>query len=55
MDFDRDIYGEEVQVDFATRLRDVAPFASAADLVAQMKQDRAEAIEYFRQQGLQDR
>jgi riboflavin kinase/FMN adenylyltransferase len=54
MDFDRDIYGEEVQVDFVARLRDVAPFASAADLVAQMKRDRAEAIEYFRRQGLQD-
>jgi riboflavin kinase/FMN adenylyltransferase len=54
MDFDRDIYGEEVQVDFVARLRDVAPFASAADLVAQMKRDRAEAIEYFRRQGLQN-
>lgn len=53
MNFDRDIYGEEVQVDFITRLRDVAPFASAADLVAQMKRDRAEAVEYFRKQGLQ--
>ena len=54
-DFDRDIYGEEVQVDFVTRLRDVAPFATAAALIEQMRRDRSEALEYFRQQTLQDR
>lgn len=38
-DFDRDIYGERVVVEFLTRLREVRPFASAADLVEQMRAD----------------
>jgi riboflavin kinase/FMN adenylyltransferase len=54
LDFDRDIYGEDVQVDFVKRLRDVAPFATVAELIAQMKRDRDDAVEYFRRQGLQD-
>ena len=55
LDFDRDIYGERVQVDFLARLRDVEPFDSAAALVAQMKKDRERAREFFRSRGLQDR
>lgn len=43
LDFDGDLYGEEVRVDFVDRLRDVRPFASVADLVAQMKDDVEEA------------
>lgn len=55
LDFDRDIYGERVQVDFLARLRDVEPFASAAELVEQMRRDRDRAREFFRSRGLQDR
>lgn len=55
LDFDRDIYGERVQVDFLARLRDVAPFDSAAALVEQMKRDRERAREFFRARGLHDR
>ncbi|MFW6083963.1 MAG: bifunctional riboflavin kinase/FAD synthetase [Gemmatimonadota bacterium] len=55
LDFDREIYGERVQVDFLARLRDVEPFASAAELVEQMRRDRDEAREFFRARGLQNR
>ena len=39
LDYTGDLYGEEVRVDFVRRLRDVRPFASAQDLVEQMKKD----------------
>jgi riboflavin kinase/FMN adenylyltransferase len=39
LDFDGDIYGEEVRVDFIAYLREILPFASAGALVAQMKDD----------------
>jgi len=39
LDFDADLYGEEVRVDFVERLRDVRPFAKVSDLVAQMRED----------------
>ncbi|MBT8479350.1 MAG: bifunctional riboflavin kinase/FAD synthetase [Gemmatimonadetes bacterium] len=47
LDFDEDIYGERVRVDFLTRLRDVLPFGTASELVEQMKRDRDMAREYF--------
>ena len=47
LDFDRDIYGERVVVEFLKKLRDVAPFGSAAELVEQMKADREDAIRFF--------
>jgi riboflavin kinase/FMN adenylyltransferase len=48
LDFDADIYGEVVRIEFLTRLRDVLPFSSAEELVRQMREDREEAREYFR-------
>ena len=48
LDFDRDIYGETVRVDFLTRLRDVRSFGSSAELVEQMKEDRERARSFFR-------
>ena len=47
LDFDEDIYGERVRVEFLKRLRDVRPFATAAELVEQMKKDRDMARGYF--------
>ena len=47
LDFDGDLYGEPVRVEFLTRLRDVRPFASAGELVEQMRRDRDAAVEFF--------
>ena len=38
-DFDRDIYGEYIHVDFIEKIRGVEKFASADELVAQMHRD----------------
>jgi riboflavin kinase/FMN adenylyltransferase len=51
LDFDRDIYGETVRVDFLKRLRDVRPFATVEALVDQMKLDEESAREYFAGRG----
>ena len=42
-DFDRDIYGEYIHVDFIERIRDEKKFNSVEDLVAQMNQDAENA------------
>ena len=47
LDFEGELYGELVRVEFLTRLRGVQPFASAAELVQQMRRDRDEAVEFF--------
>jgi len=51
LDFDRDIYGERVVVEFLKKLRDVRPFGTAAELVEQMKEDRQIAVRYFEEIG----
>lgn len=43
MDFDEDIYGEQVRVDFVKYLRPVQPFSSVGALVDQMSRDVVEA------------
>ena len=53
LDFDADIYGELVRIEFLTRLRDVLPFRSAEELVRQMRADRDEARAYFSRPGEQ--
>lgn len=47
LDFDGDIYGELVRVEFLKRLRDVRPFGTATELVEQMRKDRDIAQRYF--------
>ena len=39
LDFEGDLYGRPVQVDFLARLRDIMRFATPAELVAQMDRD----------------
>lgn len=51
LDFDADLYGEEVRVDFVQRLREVQPFDSVAALVAQMRED-VEAVRGVLDQAL---
>ncbi|MDP2478980.1 MAG: bifunctional riboflavin kinase/FAD synthetase [Candidatus Palauibacterales bacterium] len=51
LDFDGDLYGEPVRVEFLSRLRDVLPFTSAAELVQQMREDVREARAYFAASG----
>ncbi len=48
LDFDDDIYGQEVRIDLLHRLRDELKFDSADELVAQMKRDIIDTREYFR-------
>ncbi|MBI4408893.1 MAG: bifunctional riboflavin kinase/FAD synthetase [Gemmatimonadetes bacterium] len=50
-DFDCDIYGEVVRVDFCARIREVHAFASTAELVAAMQEDCAAARRVFASGG----
>ena len=45
MDFDGDLYGRELEIEFVARLRDELNFASLDELVVQMRRDTAEARE----------
>lgn len=47
LEFEGELYGEPVRVEFLTRLRDVKPFGSAAELVEQMRRDREAAVRFF--------
>lgn len=47
LDFQEDIYGEELRIDFLHRLRDELRFESVDDLVAQMRRDIVATREYF--------
>ncbi|MGD2067204.1 MAG: bifunctional riboflavin kinase/FAD synthetase [Gemmatimonadota bacterium] len=51
MDFEGDLYGERVRVDFVRRLRDVLPFDSAEALVRQMREDVERAREVLERDG----
>ena len=51
MDFDGDLYGEELRVDFVERLREVRPFDSAEALVEQMRADVSRSREILEADG----
>jgi riboflavin kinase/FMN adenylyltransferase len=44
LDFDEDIYGEEIRVDFVRYLREILPFSTVAALVDQMREDVEAAL-----------
>ncbi len=48
MEFDDDIYGQEMRIDLLHRLRDELKFDSVDDLVAQMRRDIEDTRDYFR-------
>ncbi len=51
LDFDDDIYGQDIRIDLLHRLRDELKFDSVDDLVTQMHRDIADTREYFRAQA----
>lgn len=48
LDFDRDLYGQELPLEFLARLRDEARFSGIQALVAQIQVDADKARQYFR-------
>jgi riboflavin kinase/FMN adenylyltransferase len=48
LDFNRDIYGKRIAVEFWGRVRDECRFASLDELVARIKKDKESARRYFR-------
>lgn len=48
LDFNRDIYGEEVRVVFLKKLRDEKKFSSVNDLICQIDQDVKSSRNYFK-------
>ena len=48
LDFDRDIYGEEIQIIFIKRLRDEQKFSSVNKLVDQISTDVQETRDFFK-------
>ncbi len=47
LDFDQDIYGEEIVVNFIKKLRDNKKFESEKMLIEQMRDDERKTREYF--------
>jgi len=47
LDFDDNIYGEKIRVNFITRLRDEIKFSNISELIDQIKKDIAAAREFF--------
>lgn len=47
LDFDEDLYGEEVEVELIKKMRDNIKFSSEAELTAQMQEDEKQAREFF--------
>lgn len=53
LEFDQDLYSEELELLFCARLRDEQKFDSADDLADQIARDRAAADAYFRNVSIQ--
>lgn len=51
LDFDADIYGEEMRIDLLERLRGEEKFASAEELIAKMNEDIERTRQFFRAEG----
>ena len=51
LDFDGDLYGQELRIDRVHRLRDELKFDSVDDLVAEIRRDVEKTRDYFREHG----
>ena len=51
LDFDEDIYGQEMRIELLERLRGELKFESADDLVAQMHRDIEQTRAFFLKEG----
>lgn len=51
LDFDKDLYGQEIEIELLKKSRDNRKFDSEEDLVAQMKQDESDARKFFLSYG----
>jgi len=51
LDFDEDVYGQELRIDLLRRLRSEMRFDAVDELIAQMHRDIAQTREYFRERG----
>ena len=49
LDFDGDVYGKEIEIEFHHYLRPIEKFNSLDDLKAQLEKDKAYARKYFEQ------
>jgi len=54
LDFDEDIYGQEMRIELLERLRGELRFESVDDLVAQMHKDIVQTREHFKLTGISD-
>ena len=54
-DFEGDLYGRLIEVEFVAKLRDEAKFESLDSMIVQMKIDAAQAREHLVEGGLSDR
>jgi riboflavin kinase/FMN adenylyltransferase len=52
LDFDRTIYGEQVEVEFVRHIRNEKKFESVDELVRQLEQDRTTCVNLFKEQPL---
>ena len=52
LDFDRDIYGKRIVVEFWGRVREERRFASLDELVVRIRKDKESARRYFKTQGI---
>ena len=51
LDFDREIYGQRINVAFLHKQRDEEHFPSVNDLIEQISADKREAEKYFARSG----
>jgi len=47
IDFDKDIYGENIRIDFIKRIRDEKKFDSKEELIEQINKDKADTLKYI--------